>query len=86
LGTLKPDAYLLLAGERVEDAWWIEVDQDTESRNTIRRKLSLYLLAAQAGVSGPDGLLPRVLVTVPGPRRLEVVRELVADLGPPATP
>ena len=84
LGTLKPDAYLLLAGERVEDAWWIEVDQDTESRNTIRRKLSLYLLAAQAGVSGPDGLLPRVLVTVPSPRRLALIRELVADLGLPA--
>jgi len=49
LGTLKPDAYLLLAG-----------------------------------VSRPDGLLPRVLVTVPSPRRLEVVRELVANLGPPA--
>lgn len=84
LGTLKPDAYLLLAGSQIEDAWWIEVDQDTESRATLRRKLSLYLLAAQAGVSGPDGLLPRVLVTVPSPRRLDVVRELVADLGPPA--
>lgn len=84
LGTLKPDAYALLASIEHEDAWWLEVDLATESPATLRRKLSLYLLAAQAGVSGPDGLLPRVLVTVPSPRRLEVVRGLVADLGPPA--
>lgn len=85
LGTLKPDAYVLLASIEHEDAWWLEVDQDTESPATVRRKLSLYLLAAQAGVSGPHQILPRVLVTVPTPRRLDVVRKLVTDLGPPAS-
>jgi len=84
LGTLKPDAYVLVAYRDVEDAWWLEVDQATESRNTLRRKLSLYLLAAQAGVVGPHQILPRVLVTVPDERRLEAVREIVADLGPMA--
>jgi hypothetical protein len=84
LGTLKPDAYALLAHGDIEDAWWIEVDRATESRNTIRRKLSLYLLAAQAGITGPDGVLPRVLVTVPDERRLTAIREIVADLGPMA--
>jgi hypothetical protein len=82
LGTLKPDAYLLIAGGEFEDAWWIEVDLATESRATLRRKLNLYLLAAQAGVTGPHKMLPRVLVTVPDLRRLAVVRELLAELPP----
>lgn len=82
LGTIKPDAYLLIAGGQFEDAWWIEVDNATESRATLRRKLNLYLLAAQAGVTGPNDMLPRVLVTVPDLRRLEVVRELLAELPP----
>lgn len=84
LGTLKPDAYALLAYGDIEDAWWIEVDQATESPATLRRKLSLYLLAATAGVTGPDGVLPRVLVTVPDTQRLKIVREIVSDLGPAA--
>lgn len=86
LGTLKPDAYVQIASLRNEDVWWVEVDLATESRTTLRRKLSLYLLAHQMGTGGPgpEGLLPRVLVTVPTSRRLEIVREVVADLGPPA--
>lgn len=84
LGTIKPDAYALVAFGDIEDAWWIEVDRATESRNTLRRKLSLYLLATQAGVTGPDGITPRVLITVPDTQRLETVREILADLGPVA--
>lgn len=80
LGTIKPDAYALVAYGDVEDTWWIEVDQATESRNTLRRKLNLYLLAAQAGVAGPDGVLPRVLITVPDERRLAAMREIIGDL------
>jgi len=83
-GTIKPDAYALVAHADIEDAWWLEVDQGTESRNTIRRKLSLYLLAAQAGVVGPHQVLPRVLVTVPDERRLTAIRETVTDIGPTA--
>lgn len=81
LGTLKPDAYALLAHGDIEDAWWLEVDQGTESPATLRRKLSLYVLAATAGVVGPDEVLPRVMVTVPDTQRLEIVREIVSDLG-----
>jgi hypothetical protein len=81
LGTIKPDAYVLVAHGDIEDAWWVEVDQATESRTTLRRKLSLYLLAAQTGVTGPDDVLPRVLVTVPDRRRLETVGEILGDLG-----
>jgi hypothetical protein len=81
LGTIKPDGYALLAAGEVEDAWWLEVDRGTESPGTLRRKLNLYLLAAQAGVTGPDELLPRVLVTVPNERRLDVVRNVTDSLG-----
>lgn len=84
LGTIKPDAYALVAFGDVEDAWWLEIDQGTESPATLRRKLSLYVLAVQAGVVGPHEILPRVLVTVPDERRLNAVREIVAELGPPA--
>jgi hypothetical protein len=84
LGMIKPDAYALVAHGDVEDAWWIEVDRATESRNTLRRKLSLYLLAAQAGVTGPDDILPRVLVTVPDEQRLTAIREIITGLGPVA--
>jgi hypothetical protein len=80
LGTIKPDAYMLLARSDVEDAWWCEVDRGTESPNTLRRKLSLYLLAAQAGVVGPDQMLPRVLVTVPNEQRAAVVRGVIEGL------
>lgn len=81
LGTLKPDAYALVGAGEIEDAWWLEVDRGTESPGTLRRKLSLYLLAAQAGVTGPDHVLPRVLVTVPDERRLDVVRAITDSLG-----
>jgi hypothetical protein len=80
LGTIKPDAYVLLARGDIEDAWWCEVDRGTESPNTLRRKLSLYVLAAQAGVVGPDHVLPRVLVTVPNEQRADVIRGVIDGL------
>jgi hypothetical protein len=84
LGTLKPDAFVLVAWGDVEDAWWVEVDQATESRTTLRRKLELYLLAAQAGQVGPSGVLPRVLITVPDTARRQRMREVVSGLATPA--
>lgn len=81
MGTIKPDGYALIGTGEIEDAWWLEVDRGTESPGTLRRKLSLYLLAAQAGVTGPDEILPRVLVTVPNERRLTIVRSITDSLG-----
>jgi Replication-relaxation len=34
LGTLKPDAYVLLGRGGFEYAWWVEIDMGTESRTT----------------------------------------------------
>jgi hypothetical protein len=84
LGLLKPDAYTLVASPSVEDAWWIEVDQDTESLPTLRRKLGVYLDAARAGHVGPDGILPRVLVVVTSEARREAADNLITRLPAPA--
>ena len=84
LGTIKPDGFVLVAHGDVEDAWWLEVDRGTESPNTLRRKLELYLLAAQTGQVGPSGVLPRVLVTVPDAKRLDQVEAIIDTLAGPA--
>jgi hypothetical protein len=83
-GILKPDAYALLQYGEVEDAWVIEVDRATESIPTLRRKLLAYVDFAHAGGEGPDGITPRVLVTVPHPGRLAAVQRLIDDLPEPA--
>ncbi|WP_131786567.1 replication-relaxation family protein [Protofrankia symbiont of Coriaria ruscifolia] len=85
LGLLKPDAYAVVASDSVEDAWWIEIDQGTESVPTLRRKLHVYLDAARAGHLGPDGVLPRVLVAVNSEQRREAVEDLISRLPAPAS-
>lgn len=84
-GFVKPDGYLLVARSLTEQAWAIEVDRATESITTLRRKLLAYVDFARTGQVGPDGMTPRVLVTVPDQRRLDAVKALVADLPEPAT-
>lgn len=83
-GLMKPDAYALLRLGSVEDSWAIEVDQATESLPTLRRKLLAYVDFAHAGQVGPDGVTPRVLVTVPHEQRLAGVQRVIAELPEPA--
>lgn len=85
-GWLKPDAYAVLRAGDVEDSWWIEVDRATESLATLRRKLLAYLDFVNQGQLGPDGVVPRVLITVPNnkPKREIDVRELLVRLPEPA--
>lgn len=82
---LKPDAYALLQSADVEDSWWLEVDRATESLPTLRKKLVIYVDFARRGSLGPDGVMPRILLTVPSDQRLAAVRDLVASLPAPAT-
>ena len=84
-GFVKPDAYALLQLGDVEDAWAIEVDRATESIQTLRRKLLVYVDFANAGQIGPDEVTPRVFVTMPTVRRLNEVKVLVTDLPEPAS-
>ncbi|OHV54633.1 hypothetical protein CgIS1_12035 [Frankia sp. CgS1] len=83
-GLVKPDASACVAFGDVEDSWLVEVDRATESPETLYRKLRRYVDFAGAGQLGPDGVTPRVLVTVPHDRRLQVVRDILARLPPPA--
>lgn len=83
-GLLKPDAYVRIRHGGIEDSWWVEVDRATESLPTLKRKLRSYVDFVTQGNYGPDGVLPRVLVTVPHDRRLAGVRTVVNDLPAPA--
>jgi hypothetical protein len=82
---IKPDASLTLSTPDVEDSWAVEMDMATESLPTLRRKLGDYLDLVERGESGPDGILPRVLVCVDNERRLSDVRDLIAHLPPPGS-
>ncbi|MCA1704568.1 MAG: replication-relaxation family protein, partial [Actinobacteria bacterium] len=62
-GWLKPDAYLVLDTHGARWHLWAEVDRATESLPTIRRKLDSYMEFYQRGCLGPNGVMPRVLVS-----------------------
>jgi hypothetical protein len=81
---LKPDAYLVVADADWERHTWVEVDRDTESLPTLRRKLLSYVQAAAAGAVAPLGVMPQVLVTVPNQARQLAVEQVVAHLPAPA--
>lgn len=83
-GHLKPDAFAVVQGTRFDDSVWVEVDRATESLPTLRRKLLGYVDFALSGQPGPDGVVPRVLVTVPHERRRTAVLDLIVDLPEPA--
>ncbi|MBX7268824.1 replication-relaxation family protein [Micromonospora sp. Llam7] len=83
-GWMKPDAYVALANADVTDHWWIEVDLATEAVPTLRGKFLAYTDFAHRGQLGPDGVLPRVLVTVPNGYRLDVMCGLLPKLPEPA--
>lgn len=83
-GQLKPDAYVLLASEKYEDAWWIETDMATEHIPTLRRKMETYLDFIQRGQLGPQNIMPRVLVSVTTGARKEAVVTMLRSLPPPA--
>src|SRR6266542_1641815 len=83
-GFVKPDAYVGLVLGDVVDHWWVEVDMATESLPTLRRKLETYLDFVRRGQLGPDGVVPRVLVSTVSERRRDAVCELVRRLPSPA--
>src|SRR4051794_30839862 len=62
------------------DHWWMEVDLATEHLPTLKRKLEVYLEFWRGGALGPDGVVPRVLVTVPDAKRYSGVVRLIRQL------
>lgn len=85
-GWLKPDVYVKLAADRYDDHWWIEVDKGTEHQPVIRRKLLTYVDYINGGGLGPDGTVPRVLVTVPDEKRRDQMRSVLEHLPTSARP
>ncbi|KDA44510.1 replication-relaxation family protein [Frankia sp. BMG5.23] len=83
-GLVKPDASACVAFGDVEDSWFVEVERSRKSPETLRQKFRRYVDFAHAGQLGPDGVTPRVLVTVPHERRLQEIRSVLARLPPPA--
>jgi hypothetical protein len=83
-GWLKPDALVVLDGGDLADYWWLEVDRDTESGPTLRRKLLAYVDFVNHGQRGPDDVTPRVLLTVPNQVRYQVAQRILAGLPDPA--
>lgn len=63
----------------------MEVDRATESLPTLRRKLETYLDFYQRGQLGPNGVMPRVLLSTITEQRREAVHDLVAGLPEPAS-
>lgn len=83
-GHLKPDAYTLLSTHGYDDAWWIEVDQATETLPRLRKKLQSYLDFTHQGGIGPGGVTPRVLITTPTAKRCTAIKALSGGLQAPA--
>ncbi|TDB80187.1 hypothetical protein E1264_34510, partial [Actinomadura sp. KC216] len=82
-GYLRPDAYIKVAvpGTNRRQHWWIEVDLGTESTPTVRRKFDRYMDFAGRNIAGPDGTVPRILVTVADDTRSAALRRIVSRMG-----
>lgn len=83
-GFIKPDAYLKLTARQMTGHWWLEVDRATESLPTLQRKLVTYLDFVRRGQAGPNGIIPRVMLSVPEKRRRLAVATIIERLPSPA--
>lgn len=89
-GLLKPDAHLMLdhdGGERADRwryYWWAEIDLGTEHVPTLVGKLRTYQEHYRHGGSGPNEVMPRVLVTVPTDARCAALRRALRRWREPA--
>lgn len=76
--TLKPDLFLRIGAGDQEDRWMIEVDQATESRRALTRKLAQHLEYYRAGTEHQaSGTHPRILWTTPDTTRAEQLQALI---------
>lgn len=85
LGTLKPDAYLVLARGEFEHHCFIEVDCATEAATTLSAKAAAYQRYYATGLEQARlGLFPLVVWGVPTDRRLAQLIDVLARQPPEA--
>ncbi len=78
---LRPDAFVALGIEELEQRSFLEVDRGTEGSTALRRKLLGYVDYWRAGVEQQcHGVFPRVVWQVIRPRRAEVLHALIQEL------
>jgi hypothetical protein len=78
---LRPDIYLALARDELEYRWFVELDRGTVHLPAVLRKARLYETYYRCGVEqAAHDVFPRVLWVVPGPKRAEQLRALLAPL------
>lgn len=82
-GYLRPDAYIKVAVPKTtrRQHWWIEVDLGTESTPTVRAKFDKYMQFVNRNIGGPDGTIPRILVTVEDESRSVAIKRIVNRMG-----
>jgi Replication-relaxation len=78
---LKPDLFLRIGIGAYEDRWFVEVDLATEATATIQAKAARYLEHFRSGLEQRhSGVYPRVIWTVPDPRRCEQIEVALSRL------
>ncbi len=83
-GWIKPDGYVAISTAELRDHWWLEVDLATEALTTLANKCRVYLDFFTRGGVGPDGVMPRLLLTVPTSKRLDAINRMLTSLHVPA--
>lgn len=85
--TIRPDSFVLVATPELELSWFAEVDQDTEGRAAIERKLRAYVNYWRSGQEvARNGVQPRTLWLAPNARRIEQLEAAIRRLPPEAQP
>jgi hypothetical protein len=59
---LEPDAFVRVSRGDVTCYWWVELWDQTVSATDLRANLLAYVDFAEREVTGPDGVVPRVLI------------------------
>jgi hypothetical protein len=78
---LRPDAFVALGIEELEQRSFLEVDRGTEGSAALRRKLMAYVDYWRSDIEQQQhGVFPRVIWQVIRPRRMEVLKALIAEL------
>lgn len=79
---VKPDAFVIVADDRFEHLWFVEIDCGTERIATLRRKFRAYTDYASSGTEQRQhGFFPHVLWVTPSSNRSKLLAEVAGQDG-----